>query len=85
MAAISQLINLFSILLLLIFPKALNFKRLLVYLRQYTVKGSTLGIFERQHTVLSGSKGHQSCYLGSKNIRKVLVELALYNKTHYSY
>ena len=83
MAATGQLIDLFSILLLLTFPKALNLKRLLIYLHQYAVEGSTLGTFKRQYTILLGSGGHQLYYLGSKDIRKVLVELALYNKIYY--
>ena len=83
-AAAGQLVDLFSILLLLTFPEALNLKQLLIYLYQYAAEGSALGIFKRRHTALLGFRGHQSCYLGSKDIKKVLVELVLYNRTYYS-
>jgi len=56
-----------------------------IYLRQHAVKGSALRIFKRWCTVLLGSGGYYLRYLGSIGIRKVLVELALYNRTYYSY
>ena len=84
-ATTSQLIGLFSILLLLTFLKALSLKQLLMYLRQHATKGSALGTFKRWRVALLGSKGHQLRYLSSKNIRNVLVEPALYNRTHYFY
>jgi len=56
-----------------------------VYLYQHAIKGSTLGTFERRRAVLLGFRGYQSHYLSSKNVRNVLVEPALYNRTHYSY
>ena len=71
--------------LLLTFIKALSLKRLPIYLRQYAAEGSTLGIFERRRTILLGSGGRYLRYLGSIGVRKVLVELALYNRTYYSY
>ena len=77
------MINLFGILLLLTLPKALSLKQLLIYLRQHAAEGSALGIFKYRHAVLLGSRGHQSRYLSSKDIKKVLVKLALYNKTYY--
>jgi len=84
-AAAGQLIGLFGILLLLTFLKALSLKRLPIYLRQHAAEGSALEMFERRHTILSGSGGRHLYYLGSIGVRKVLVELALYNKTYYSY
>ena len=54
-----------------------------MYLYQHAAEGSALGIFKYRHAVLLGSRGHQSRYLSSKDIKKVLVELALYNRTHY--
>jgi hypothetical protein len=56
-----------------------------MYLRQYAVKGSALGMFERRRTILLGSRGRYLYYLGSIGVRKVLVELALYNRTYYFY
>jgi hypothetical protein len=82
-AVAGQLIDSFGILLSLTFPEALSLERLLVYLRQHAAEGSALGTFKRRRAALSGSGGHQSRYLGSKDIRKVLVELAIYNRTHY--
>jgi hypothetical protein len=82
-AVVGQLIGSFGILLLLTFLKALSLKRLPVYLRQHAIESSTLGMFKYQHTVLLGSGGcHLRC-LNSIGVRKVLVELALYNKTYY--
>ena len=83
MAAASQLIGLFSISLLLTFFKALSLQRLLIYLRQYIIEGSALKIFKRRRTILLGSEGHRLYYLDSIGVKKVLVELALYNKTYY--
>jgi len=80
-----QLISSFGILLSLTFLKALSLERLLVYLRQHAAKGSALGTFERRRAILLGFKGHQSRYLSSKDVRNVLVEPALYNRTYYSY
>ena len=71
--------------LLLTFLKALSLERLPIYLRQHAAEGSALGIFERRRTILLGSKGRYLRYLGSIGIRKVLVELALYNRTYYFY
>jgi len=84
-AIAGQLIGLFGILLSLTFLKALSLKRLLVYLRQHAIKGSALGTFKCRRAALSGFRGHQSRYLSSKDIRNVLVEPALYNRTYYSY
>jgi len=36
-------------------------------------------------TILLGSRGRYLRYLSSIGVRKVLVELALYNRTYYSY
>ena len=52
MATTGQLIGLFSILLLLTFLKALSFKQLPAYLRQYAIEGSALGIFKCPRTTL---------------------------------
>ena len=82
-AAAGQLIDSFGISLSLTLPEALSLERLLVYLRQHAAEGSALGMFERRRAALLGSGGHQSRYLGSKDIRKVLVELALYNRTYH--
>ena len=49
------------------------------------MEGSALGMFKRWCAVLLGSKGRYLRYLGSIGVRKVLVELALYNKTYYFY
>lgn len=54
-----------------------------VYLRQHAVEGSALGIFKHQHTILLGSGGRHLYYLSSIGVKKVSVELALYNKTYY--
>ena len=70
--------------LLLTFLKALSLKRLPIYLRQHAAEGSALGMFERRRTALLGSGGRYLRYLGSIGVRKVLVELALYNRTYYS-
>jgi len=48
------------------------------------MEGSALGIFKRQRAVLLGFKGRHLYYLGSIGVRKVLVELALYNRTYHS-
>jgi len=56
-----------------------------MYLRQYTIKGSALGIFKCWHAILLSSKRRHLYYLGSIGVRKVLVKLALYNRTHYFY
>jgi len=56
-----------------------------MYLRQHAAEGSALGMFKCRRTALSGSKGRYLYYLSSIGVRKVLVELALYNKTYYSY
>ena len=56
-----------------------------IYLRQYAIEGSALGMFKRWYTTLLGSRGHYLYYLGSIGVRKVLVELALHNRTYYSY
>ena len=56
-----------------------------IYLRQHATEGSALGIFKRRRAALLGSGGRYLRYLGSIGVRKVLVELALYNKTYYSY
>ena len=85
MAAIGQLIGLFGILLLLTFLKALSLERLPVYLRQHATEGSALGMFECWCAALLGSGGRYLRYLGSIGVRKVLVELALYNRTYYFY
>ena len=55
-----------------------------IYLRQYAAEGSALGMFERRRATLLGSGGRYLRYLGSIGVRKVLVELALYNRTYYS-
>ena len=78
------MIGLFGILLLLTFLKALSLKQLPIYLRQHAIEGSALGMFKRRYTILSDSRGHYLCYLGSIGVRKVLVELALYNRTYHS-
>jgi len=49
------------------------------------MEGSALGIFKRRRTTLSSSRGRYLRYLGSIGVRKVLIELALYNRTYYSY
>ena len=49
------------------------------------MEGSALGIFECWRATLLGSGGRHLRYLGSIGVRKVLVELALYNRTYYSY
>jgi len=85
MATIGQLISLFSILLLLTFLKALSLKQLPVYLCQHATEGSALGMFKYLRAVSSSSKKRHLYYLGSIGIKKVLVELALYNRTHYFY
>ena len=54
-----------------------------IYLCQHAAEGSALGMFECWHTTLLGSGGRHLCYLGSIGVRKVLVELALYNRTYY--
>jgi hypothetical protein len=82
-ATISQLIGLFGILFLLTFLKALSLEQLPIYLRQYAVEGSALGMFKCWCTALLGFRGRHLYYLGSISVRKVLVELALYNKTYY--
>jgi hypothetical protein len=56
-----------------------------IYLRQHAIEGSALGMFERRHAALLGSGGRHLYYLGSIGVRKVLVELALYNRTYHSY
>jgi len=56
-----------------------------IYLRQHATEGSALGMFEHRRTILLGSRGRHSHYLGSIGVRKVLVELALYNRTYYSH
>jgi len=84
MATTSQLIGLFGIPLLLTFFKTLSLKRLPIYLRQHAAESSALGIFKRWYAASSGSGGRHLYYLSSIGVRKVLVELALYNKTHYS-
>jgi len=84
-ATTGRLIGLFSILFSLTFLKALSLKQLLVYLRQHATKGSALGTFKRRRATSSGSRGHQSRYLSSKDVRNVLVKPALYNKTHHFY
>jgi hypothetical protein len=56
-----------------------------IYLHQHAIEGSALGIFKRRRTTLLGSRGRYLYYLGSIGVRKVLVELALYNRTYYSY
>jgi len=84
-ATAGQLISLFSIPLLLTFLKALSLKQLPIYLHQYTMEGSALGMFKCRYTALLGSKGRYLHYLGSIGVRKVLVELALYNRTYYFY
>ena len=56
-----------------------------IYLHQHAVKGSALGMFKCWCTTLLGSKGCYLHYLGSIGVRKVLVELALYNRTYYFY
>ena len=84
-AAASQLIGSFSILLLLIFLEALSFEQLPIYLHQHTAEGSALGMFKCQHATSLGSVGRHLCYLNSIGVRKVSVELALYNRTYYSH
>ena len=71
--------------LLLTFLKALSLERLPIYLRRRAAEGSALGIFECPRAILLGSGGRYLRYLGSIGVRKVLVELALYNRTYYSY
>jgi hypothetical protein len=83
-ATVGQLIGLFSILLLLTFLKALSLKWLPIYLHQHAAEGSALGIFKCWHAVLLGSKRHHLHCLGSIGVKKVLVKLALYNRTYYS-
>ena len=56
-----------------------------IYLRQHAAEGSALGMFKCRRTTLLGSRGRHLRYLGSIGIRKILVELALYNRTYYSY
>ena len=56
-----------------------------IYLRQHAIEGSALGIFKYRYTALLGSGGRYLRYLGSIGVRKVLVELALYNRTYYSH
>ena len=56
-----------------------------MYLRQHAIEGSALGMFKRRRTILLGSGGRYLHYLGSIGVRKVLVELALHNRTYYSY
>ena len=67
----------------LTFLKALSLKQLPVYLRQYATEGSALGMFKCWCTALLGFRGRYLYYLGSIGVRKVLVELALYNRTYY--
>ena len=83
MAAIGQLIGLFSILLLLTFLKALSLEQLPIYLHQHATKGSALGIFKHQYTILLDFRGRHLYYLNSIGVKKVLIKLALYNKTYY--
>jgi len=71
--------------LLLTFFKALSLKQLLIYLRQHAAKNSALGMFKCQRIASLGSKGRHLCYLSSIGVKKVLVELALHNKTYHSY
>jgi len=85
MATAGQLISLFSILLLLTFFKALSLKYLPIYLRQYAIKGSALGTFKYLRVILLKFKKCHLYYLNSIGIKKVLIELALYNKTYYFY
>jgi hypothetical protein len=80
---VGQLISLFGILLLLTFLKALSFKQLPIYLHQYTVESSALGMFKYQRAILLGSKGRYLYYLSSISVKKVLIKLALYNRTYY--
>ena len=54
-----------------------------MYLLQHAAEGSALGMFKRRRAVLLGSGGRHLCYLGSIGVRKVLVELALHNRTYY--
>ena len=82
-AATGQLISLFNILFLLTFLETLSLEQLPIYLYQHAVEGSALGMFERQCAALSGSRGRHLCYLSNIGVRKVSVELALYNKTYY--
>jgi len=56
-----------------------------MYLRQHAAEGSALEMFKRRRAALLGSGGRYLYYLGSIGVRKVLVELALYNRTYYSY
>jgi len=49
------------------------------------MEGGALGMFKYWRTALLGSRGRHLCYLGSIGVRKVLVELALYNRTYYFY
>ena len=48
-----------------------------IYLRQYAIVGSALGIFKYWRTTLLGSRGRYLYYLGSIGVRKVLVELTI--------
>jgi len=56
-----------------------------MYLYQHAVEGSALEIFKYLRAALSGSKRRHLYYLGSIGVRKVLVKLALYNRTHHFY
>ena len=56
-----------------------------IYLRQHAAEGSALGMFKRWRAALLGSRGRHLYYLGSIGVKNVLVELALYNRTYYSY
>ena len=55
-----------------------------IYLHQQAIEGSALGIFKRWRAISLGSRGRYLRYLGSIGVRKVLVELALYNRTYHS-
>ena len=52
-----------------------------IYIRQHTIKGNTLEMFKRRRAASSGFKRRYLRYLGGIGVRKVLVELALYNRT----
>ena len=55
-----------------------------IYLRQYATEGSALGIFKCRRATLLGFRGRHLRCLSSIGVRKVLVELALHNRTYYS-
>ena len=56
-----------------------------MYLCQHAAEGSALGMFKYWCAILLGSRRHHLYYLGSIGVKKVLVELALHNRTHYSH